>query len=106
MNVRWSIPPGESRALVSVLQGLMAQARNEPGCIGCSLATEMGAHVVVDYVEQWQDEATLETQLRSPRFAMLAELMEQASQHPTVTFVLPGSTCGLDYARAARDLKH
>jgi hypothetical protein len=62
----------------------------------------MGPRVVVDYIEEWEDEERLKRQLRSARFAVLAELMEQASRHPTVTFLLPDSTRGLEYAHEVR----
>jgi quinol monooxygenase YgiN len=103
MTLRWSIQPGESPMLLSVLQRLMVSTRTEPGCIGCSLSTDMGPRVVIDYVEEWIDEDNLKRQLRSRRFSVLAELMEQASRHPTVTFALPASTRGLDYAQEVRN---
>jgi len=102
MTLRWSILPVESRSLLSVLQGLMVSTRAEPGCIGCSLSTDMGSRVVIAYVEEWSDEDYLKRQLRSRRFSVLAELMEQATGHPTVTFSLPESTRGLDYAAEVR----
>lgn len=103
MSLRWSILPGESRTLLSVLQRLMVSTRTERGCIGCSLSTDMGPRVVIDYIEEWIDEENLKRQLRSRRFAVLAELMEQASWHPTVTFALPEVTRGLDYAQEVRN---
>jgi quinol monooxygenase YgiN len=90
---------GESRPIASALQELMLSTREEPGCVGCSLSTEMSAHVSVFYVEEWASEADLQRQLRSHRFALLAELMERASQSPTVEFVLPHSIRGLDTRR-------
>jgi quinol monooxygenase YgiN len=102
MIVRWSVPAGESRPIASALQELMLSTREEPGCVGCSLSTEMSAHVSVFYVEEWASEADLQRQLRSHRFALLAELMERASQSPTVEFVLPHSIRGLDYASEVR----
>ena len=102
MTLKWSILPVESRSLLSVLQGLMVSTRAEPGCIGCSLSTDMGSRVAVAYVEEWSDEDNLKRQLRSRRFSVLAELMEQATWHPTVTFSLPESTRGLDYAEEVR----
>jgi hypothetical protein len=65
----------------------------------------MGPRVVIDYVEEWTHEDDLKRQLRSHRFAVLAELMEQASRHPTVTFSLPETTRGLDYAQEIRGMK-
>ena len=103
MTLQWSVLPGESRPLLSTLQGLMVSTRTEPGCVGCALSTAMGSRVVIDYVEEWVDEDNLKRQLRSRRFSILAELMEQASRHPTVTFALPDTTRGLDYAHEVRN---
>ena len=81
----------------------MVSTRMEPGCVGCSLSTDMGSRVVIDYVEEWSAEEDLKRQLRSRRFSVLAELMEQSSGHPTVTFALPEATRGLDYAEEVRN---
>jgi quinol monooxygenase YgiN len=103
MTLRWSVSPAESRAIATVLQGLMAATRSEPGCLGCSFSSEMGAHVVLSYVEQWHTECDLIRNLRSERFSILAELMEGASRRPDVEFVLPAATRGLDYAEEVRE---
>ena len=102
MLIQWSVPPAESRPIASTLQGLMLLNREEPGCTGCTLTTEMGAQVAISYVESWKTEDDLKRRLRSDRFATLAELIEQASQNPTIEFIVAGSTRGLDYARDAR----
>ena len=103
MTLKWSAPPGELRTIAATLQGLMAATRAEPGCAGCSLLTRMGSRAVVQYVEEWNTEDDLKRQLRSERFGVLAELMEQASERPTVEFALTtGATYGLEYAEAVR----
>ena len=102
MTVRWSVSPAESQAIAAVLHGLMATTRAEPGCLGCSLSTEMSASVVLSYVERWHTEGDLIRQLRSDRFAVLAELMEGTSRRPDVEFVLPTATRRLDYAEEVR----
>jgi quinol monooxygenase YgiN len=103
MTLEWSAPPGELRTITSALQGLMAAARAEPGCAGCSLSTRMGSRVVIQYVEDWKSEDDLKRQLRSERFGALAELMERAIEQPTVEFALNcGAIYGLEYAEAVR----
>jgi quinol monooxygenase YgiN len=102
MILKWTVPPGESRPIVAALQGLMLAARAESGCGGCSLSTELHEKVVIHYIEEWNSEEDLRRQLRSDRFAALAELIEYASEHPTIEFVLPGSTRGVDYAEEIR----
>jgi quinol monooxygenase YgiN len=105
MVLRWSVPPGESRPIASCLQGLMVSTRAEPGCVGCSLSTDMGRQAVIRYTEEWMTEDDLKRQLRSDRFSVLAELMEHASEVPTIEFALKGSIRGIDYAEEIRNLK-
>jgi len=102
MILKWSVPQGESRPIVSALQGLMIATRAEPGCLGCSLSTDVRKNVLIHYTEEWTTENDLIRHLRSDRFAALAELMEHASEYPTVEFDLEGSTRGIDYAEEIR----
>ena len=102
MTLKWSVSSGEARAITSALQVLMIATRAEPGCEGCSLATNMGQQVVLRYVEDWKTEDALKRQIRSSRFAVFAELMEHASKRPTIEFALPGATRDLDYAEEVR----
>jgi quinol monooxygenase YgiN len=80
----------------------MAVTRVEPGCIGCSLSTEMDSRVVLHYVESWMTESDLRRQLTSGRFATLDELIERASERPSIEFGLPGRTRGSEYLEEVR----
>lgn len=102
MRLRWSVPHGESRPIVSALQSLMLSTRAEPGCVGCSLSTDVHKELVIHYVEEWRSEEDLTRHLRGEGFADLLELMEHASEYPTIEFALPGTTRGLDYAEEIR----
>ena len=104
MILKWSVPQGESRHIVSALQGLMLSTRAETGSVGCSLSTDVHKHgkVEIQYIEEWGSEGDLTRRLRSNRFAVLAELMEHASEFPSMEFALPGSTRGADYAEEIR----
>ena len=83
----------------------MVSTRAEPGCVGCSLSTDMGRQVVIRYTEEWKTEDDLKRQLRSDRFVVLAELMEHASEVPTIEFALRDSTRGIEYAEEIRNPK-
>lgn len=102
MTVQWRIPPGEAQAITAALQSLMLQTRAAPGCSGCSVSTEMGALVVIRYIENWQSETDLRRQVRSHRFSALAELIERATENPDVEFTLPRGSRGLEYAEEVR----
>jgi quinol monooxygenase YgiN len=82
----------------------MLSTRAEPGCAGCSLSTDVHRHgkVEINYIEEWSNEDDLTRRLRSDKFAVLAELMEHASELPTMEFALPGAVRGVDYAEEVR----
>ena len=102
MIVRWRVPAGEAQSITAALQTLMLQTRAAPGCAGCSLSTEMGAVVVIEYVENWKSETDLRRQVRSHRFSALAELIEHATETPIVEFTVPGGSRGIEYAEEVR----
>jgi quinol monooxygenase YgiN len=102
MTVKWRVPPGEAQSITATLQSLMLKTRAAPGSAGCSLSTEMGAQVVIKYVENWTNETDLRRQVRSDRFSALAELIERATETPVIEFTLPDGPRGLDYAEEVR----
>jgi quinol monooxygenase YgiN len=102
MKVKWRVPAGEAQSITATLQSLMLQTRAAPGCTGCSVSTEMGALVVIQYLEKWKTETDLRRQVRSNRFSVLAELIERATEHPEIEFTLPDGPRGLDYAEEVR----
>jgi quinol monooxygenase YgiN len=102
MTLRWSVPLGESRCITDALHRVMAAARAQFGCIGCSVTTHVGRHVGVEYTEEWSSEADLRRELQSDRFTSLAALMESATESPFVEFTLPGGARGLEYVEEVR----
>lgn len=102
MTLKWSVTAGEARSIAGTLQTLMIETRMAPGCLGCSSSFEMDQRASIRYVEEWKTEEELQHQIRSDRFARLAELMERSAERPSVEFVLPGGTLGLDYAEKVR----
>jgi len=106
MVVNWVVPLGESQSITDALHRIMVSARSRQGCIGCSVATDVGSQVGVRYVEEWADEDLLRRELRSDRFCTLASLMEHATEPPVVEFTLPGGPRGLDYAEEVRAAPH
>ena len=107
MSLQWSVPSAESRPIVSFLQGLMVSISAEPGCLSCRLCTDVGPATLISYVEEWKSEDDLKRQLKSERFAALAELMEHASQPPSIEFIVGQTSRGSDYAEEIRlHLRH
>jgi quinol monooxygenase YgiN len=102
MTVVWSVPSKEAKSMMAALQVLLRDTRTQPGCEGCQLTSELGDVVVIRYVERWQSEKDLRRQVRSPRFAALAELIERAIERPLVEFALPDGVRGIEYADEVR----
>ena len=80
----------------------MVSISAEPGCLSCRLCTDVGPATLISYVEEWKSEDDLKRQLKSERFAALAELMEHASQQPTIEFIVGNSSRGPEYAEEVR----
>jgi quinol monooxygenase YgiN len=102
MVLQWSISSAESRPIAAFLQGLMVSTSAEPGCVSCRLCTDIGPGTVISYVEEWKSEDDLKRQLKSERFAALAELMEHSSQQPSIEFIVGDTSRGPEYAEAVR----
>jgi quinol monooxygenase YgiN len=98
MTVQWFVPQESAGAINSALNVLMVATRAQHGCANCSLSAQMGGRAGITYAEEWDTEADLISQLRSDRFAKLAQLMESATETPRVEFVVPSGVRGIDYA--------
>ena len=102
MTVEWTVRPEQFRSVATALHSIMMATRAEPGCLNCSLATELGKRVTIQFVEAWESEESLKRHVRSDRFVTLAGLMESATEAPRVDFALPSGPRGLDYASEVR----
>jgi quinol monooxygenase YgiN len=102
MTVEWTVRPEQFRSIATALHSVMMATRAEPGCTNCSLATELGKRVTVQFVEAWESEESLKRHVRSDGFVAIAGLMESATEAPRVEFALPSGTRGLDYANEVR----
>jgi len=102
MTVEWTVRPEQFRSVATALHSVMMATRAEPGCLNCSLATELGKRVTIQFVEAWESEESLKRHVRSDRFVTLAGLMESATEAPRVEFALPSGPRGLDYASEVR----
>ena len=102
MTADWSVLPGEVEVIGAAMQSLMVAIRAQPGCVSCSLSTQLGEQTRLRYEEEWRTENDLNLQLRSEQFAKLANLMERAMERPRIEFSLPGGTRGIEYAEEVR----
>ena len=98
LTIEWRVTAAEARAITEALHALMIAAQREQGYVNCSLSTELGKLATLNYREEWRTEDDLQRELSTPRFAKVAELIERASQRPTIQFHLAGVVRGLEYA--------
>jgi quinol monooxygenase YgiN len=102
MTIEWFVPIGQTRPITMALHTLAAETRGSHGCVGCSVATDIGKRGTVRYTEEWQTEEDLRHRLRSDSFAQLVALLEEASQAPRIEFTLAHETRGLDFVEEVR----
>jgi quinol monooxygenase YgiN len=97
MTIEWFVPVGQTRPITMALHSLAAETRSTRGCLGCSVATDIGPRGAVRYTEEWLTENDLRERVRSRTFAQLATLIEDATQPPRIEFQLGSATRGLDF---------
>ena len=97
MTVEWFVPIGQTRPITMALHTLAAETRSAHGCVGCSVATDIGVRGAVRYTEEWLTEEDLRHHLRSESFAQMVALIEGASERPRIEFTLAHETRGLDF---------
>src|SRR5262245_56357192 len=102
MTIEWFMPLGQTRPITMALHSLAAETRAAHGCVGCSVATDIGNRGTVRYTEEWLTEDDLRERLRSETFAQLVELIEDATPPPRIEFALGNETRGLDFVEEVR----
>ena len=102
MTIEWFVPLGQTRPITMALHTLAGETRSTRGCIGCSVATDIGNRGTVRYTEEWLTEEDLQRHVRSDIFAQLASLIDDAMEPPRVEFKLVHGTRGLDYLQEVR----
>lgn len=102
MMVEWFVPLGQTRSITMALHSIAADTRAMRGCVGCSVATDIGSRGTMHYTEDWQTEDDLRLRLRSDTFSHLVALMEDATEPPHIEFTLPHATRGLDFVEEVR----
>jgi len=104
MTIEWFVPLGQSRPITIALHSVAADTRATHGCLGCSVATDIGKRATVRYVEEWLTEDDLRERMQSDTFSDLITLIEDATQPPRIEFELAHETRGLDFVAEVRAL--
>jgi len=102
MTVEWLVPAGQARSIALALHSLSADLRDTPGCMRCSVSTDLTTRGSVRYLEEWESEADLRTRVGSEAFLRLAALLEASELAPSLEFTLPDGVRGVDFVEDVR----
>lgn len=71
----------EMAAIRGFLVGLLGPTRVQPGCLGCTLATESEPDALL-YTEIWESKADLLHRLQSEKYSKVLETLELSTRKP------------------------
>ena len=74
---------GDKEKLRGFLARILGPTRVQPGCLGCSLASESEPDALL-YMETWESEADLVRRLQSDGYASVVATMELSTRKPEV----------------------
>ena len=94
---------GRGWSAAAALHGLAVQARNTTGCLRSYIAIDFEDPDTLHYMEDWVDESSFRSQIRSDRFYRLLSLMQTAAVPPYFDVRLVSRSAGADYISAALD---
>ena len=102
MTIEWSVPIGQTRPMTIALHSVASDVRATPGCVSCTVSTDIAYRGVVRYAEEWQTEDALRRRLTNDTFAQLITLMEDAARPPQIEFTLASGTRGFEFLEEVR----
>ena len=73
----------DEEAVRGFLAGVLGQTRVQPGCLGCTLATEYEPDAIL-LTETWQSKEDLLRRLQSDEYAKILATMELSASRPEV----------------------
>jgi quinol monooxygenase YgiN len=86
--------------LVQSLRSLVAVTRLEPGCLTCTVWSDLESSV--RYIEEWATELDVKRRIRSDPFSSVLAAMKRADEAPIIRFDFYTLSRGLDYVREIR----
>jgi quinol monooxygenase YgiN len=102
--VRIVAPPTRRNDMVQILRSLVGPTQVEPGCLSCGIYEVLEDANMLAFMEEWHTQEDFERHLRSEAYRKLLEVMELASEAPTVQFHTVVHTVGIETIYAARGL--
>lgn len=91
----------ELEAARGFLVGLLEPTRVQPGCLGCTLATETDPDALL-YMESWESIEALLGRFRSDEFTKVLMMMELSTSKPDVCVYEVSNQQGLELIEKVR----
>ena len=102
LAIELSAPERDGRRIATALRVLIVATRLEPGCLSCTLWTELGEDFRVHYEERWRSEEAMRQRVLSDAFTKLLEVLEASPARPSVEFDFVAKRMGLEYIEMVR----
>jgi len=94
-------PADEKEAVREFLVSVLGSTRVQPGCLGCTLATESDPDALL-YMETWESEEGLLRRLQSDQFGKVVATMELSTRKPEVHIYEVINEQGLELIESVR----
>jgi quinol monooxygenase YgiN len=91
----------DEEAVRGFLAGVLGLTRVQPGCLGCTLATEIEPDALL-LTETWQSKEDLLRRLQSDEYAKILATMELSACRPEVRFYEVTGQQGLELIERVR----
>jgi quinol monooxygenase YgiN len=92
----------ETEAIRGFLVGLLGPTRVQPGCLGCTLATESEPDALL-YTEIWESKEDLLHRLQSEKYSKVLETLELSTRKPDLCVYEVTDQHGMELIENARD---
>jgi quinol monooxygenase YgiN len=93
---------GDNQNIAKALLMVGAQARVEPGCVGCEIHRELERAGNLVYIERWTDWEALKKHLRADLYGQILRIIELSTETPGVEFCELGEPRGLELIESIR----
>jgi quinol monooxygenase YgiN len=94
--------PHRRAEVLDVLETIREPVLAQPGCAACHIYEEQGPERAVVLVEMWENQAALETHLRSETYRLVLGAIELSGSPPEVRFDHVSATEGMELIERSR----
>ena len=95
----------EEEAVRALLAEALGLTRAQPGCLGCTVATEFDPPAIL-YMEIWQSRNDLMTRLHSAEYAKILATMNLSTTKPDISIYEIIDQRGLEMIETIRMARH